>query len=362
MNWLRKNWQKIVVFWKNSPRALQLILVNVIWLLFVIVPLYCHFAPLDEELLKGAGIWNFFTLILAIPSAFMVWYFRDENNKESIENQRKDINLKDFQKLSELAAGMYLVEDKVIKEEGEKTVTKTESSQTPENSISRREASEALQIAAVYQLKAFLDGEHGKYFKRSTFHLLISIWRTLTQPYMHDHDKLRKITLIEPLPIAIKKLLAIDNGKVFHEHKDDLILLSLPGMILTDLNLQGLNFSFAIFQHSFFSDTNFSQANLSFVIFINADLSNTNLSETVITSAKFSNANLKGSKIYNPINVENAIFTDAICDESTEIYVHVDGKVKKEETLKLRNQLKVQGLILPDEAYDIIKIPDKIEV
>ena len=49
----------------------------------------------------SAGFWNFIILIVSAPVAFAIWHFRDENNKQQIENQRKDINLKEFQKLSE---------------------------------------------------------------------------------------------------------------------------------------------------------------------------------------------------------------------------------------------------------------------
>ena len=55
----------------------------------------------------SAGFWNFIILIVSAPVAFAIWHFRDENNKQQIENQRKDINLKEFQKLSDIEYEKY---------------------------------------------------------------------------------------------------------------------------------------------------------------------------------------------------------------------------------------------------------------
>lgn len=44
----------------------------------------------------SAGFWNFIILLVSSPVAFAIWHFRDENSKHQIDNQRKDINLKEF--------------------------------------------------------------------------------------------------------------------------------------------------------------------------------------------------------------------------------------------------------------------------
>ena len=341
-------WQKPSFFiskiWQSSPRALQLFIANFIGLPLIFLLLFClqkFFNPSDD-VLKGAGIWNFIVVVLAIPSAFMVWYFRDQNSKESIENQRKDINLKDFQKLSELAAGMYLVEDKVTKEEkeDEKTVTKTESSQRAEKSISRREASEALQIAAVYQLKAFLDGEHGKYFKGSTFHLLLSIWRGITQPYLNDVNKLKKVTST-PLAKAIESVLTIDKGKIFHEHKDDLVGISLAGMYLTNIDFKDLDFTSCKFIGTVFRKVNFHNA--------------------IFTYTDFSHANFDNVKIYNPKFIATCFFRDVQNIYDPEIYIHENGVIDINATLELRKSLHSLGLYSQLE-YISEDLPQHIEL
>jgi hypothetical protein len=61
-----------------------------------------------------AGAWSLFMAVILAPVAFVLWWFRDTNQLWLIENNRKDTNLKDFQRLSEWATGMHLVEDEVI--------------------------------------------------------------------------------------------------------------------------------------------------------------------------------------------------------------------------------------------------------
>ena len=44
-------------------------------------------------------------LLLGLPVAFCLWYWRDRNVRDQIENSRKDINLKEFQEVQMRAAG-----------------------------------------------------------------------------------------------------------------------------------------------------------------------------------------------------------------------------------------------------------------
>lgn len=63
--------------------------------------------------------WTLITPFLGTPTAYVIWFFRDKNNRMQIENQRKDINLKEFQKLSEWVSGQHLPENTGF-ESGEK--------------------------------------------------------------------------------------------------------------------------------------------------------------------------------------------------------------------------------------------------
>jgi uncharacterized protein YjbI with pentapeptide repeats len=86
-------------------------------------------------------------LLIGVPSGFLLWLFRDVNVSGTLENQRKDVNLKEFQEIQMRAAGA--MDEKLP-----------------------AAARETLQIAALHQLRAFLRGEYGDSFRRPAFELL----------------------------------------------------------------------------------------------------------------------------------------------------------------------------------------------
>ncbi|MBZ6379781.1 MULTISPECIES: pentapeptide repeat-containing protein [Pacificimonas] len=86
-------------------------------------------------------------LLVGLPSAFMLWWFRDIHVNRTLENQRKDVNLKEFQEIQARAAGA--LDDKLP-----------------------QRARETMQIAAVHQLSGFLAGEYGASFQRPAWELL----------------------------------------------------------------------------------------------------------------------------------------------------------------------------------------------
>lgn len=173
-----------------------------------------------DYLLKAPQALTGVLVVLSIPVAFVVWFFRDQNNLWQLENSRKDINLKDFQKLAEWAAGLHLPEDKVIRttktnilnklvglEEKIETTTSeektnsTESTEQPTSGViktySRRDGAVALQVSAIYQMQAFLRGDFGTHFQRPAFHLLKSVWMALTQGNIRSISKISGSDLIE---------------------------------------------------------------------------------------------------------------------------------------------------------------------
>jgi uncharacterized protein YjbI with pentapeptide repeats len=109
---------------------------------------------------KNSSFASLITLVCGLSVAYMVWLFRDQNNLWQIENGRKDVNLKDFQRLSELACGTHYPEDKVRDFSHEQL----------------KQAAESLQVSAIYQLKEFMEGAYGSQFMRPTFLLLRSVW------------------------------------------------------------------------------------------------------------------------------------------------------------------------------------------
>ncbi|WP_010410427.1 pentapeptide repeat-containing protein [Citromicrobium sp. JLT1363] len=86
-------------------------------------------------------------VLVGLPIAFLLWLFRDIHTNAVLENQRKDVNLKEFQEIQMRAAGA--MDEKLP--------------------ASARETS---QIAATHQLAGFLRGEYGVSFQRPAWELL----------------------------------------------------------------------------------------------------------------------------------------------------------------------------------------------
>ena len=103
---------------------------------------------------RDAPVWKDrvggFTLLVSAAVGYVLWHWRDVNARATIENARKDVNLKEFQEIQLRAAGA-LDREKL----GE-------------------EACEQLQIAALHQLRGFLRGEYGAAFQRPAFELLLA--------------------------------------------------------------------------------------------------------------------------------------------------------------------------------------------
>ena len=317
------------------------------------------------------------TVLLALysaPAAYIIWWFRDANNRQQIENQRKDINLKDFQRLAEWAAGMHLPEDKVVESEKntansseEKTSNTTETNRSlesfiaPKNHIlhtpSRREGVASLQVAAIYQLQAFLQGDYGKQFQRPAFQLLKSIWLALVTRQLVEFDKLNDLmqperhfaddkevedfekdiekwckeldsTMSTPIGQAINLVMGTQQGWMLRNHAVDLPNavftgynsrlaglvqpLELDGLLLQGIRWQGANLSNAQLQRADLSNAQLQWTNLGYAhlqgailkkaglqqaILINAQMQGANLRAALLTGARLSNAQLQGANL-----------------------------------------------------------------
>ena len=90
----------------------------------VIIFVLAYLVAIKNSNSNSVGYWNFIILIVSAPVAFVIWHFRDENNRQQIENQRKDINLKEFQKLSEWVSGAHLPEIKAVSKTTQKSCSK----------------------------------------------------------------------------------------------------------------------------------------------------------------------------------------------------------------------------------------------
>lgn len=242
-----------------------------------------------ESIIQGsAGFWNFIILIVSAPVAFAIWHFRDENNRQQIENQRKDINLKEFQKLSEWVSGAHLPEIKTVSKTTQKSSSKDGeeiTEQTTEQSeeyakkpdtadfdtFSKRDGAVTLQISAIYNLLPFFRGDYGESFRRPAFNLLKSAWQAMQQESLKKldgaplSDEERKKIFDEltqkaksPMGMALTQVLLSlnrENKKLnLRDFPEMLPNICLAGMDfhligvdeiardLSGLNLQGANF------------------------------------------------------------------------------------------------------------------------
>jgi len=379
MGWLQNFWrsisnnkliQKVAQFfkWLASERS------RWFWVLFfgiltiVVVLGFLGFPSRDKILNKletmvdeGHAPWTLITIIIGAPTAFVIWAFRDHNNRMQIENQRKDINLKDFQKLSEWASGLHIPEKKITKTNTGKGEG-SESSQTIEtfermegilkDHPSLHDGAVALQIAAIYQLEAFLRGDYGNSFRRPAFQLIKSLWLALMQPHVdawvevekkldltkkvsnenNDLDKewnekylnpwresVQK-TIISPFGRSLNLVLGADSGKLLRDHAEDLPgscfagfnhgLSGIKTLQLEHLNLSGINFQGANLQKANLKEANLQGANLQGVNLQGANLQGANLEGANLQKVNLSGANLKWS-ILRGVNLVEANLVEA---------------------------------------------------
>ena len=325
--------------------------------LVIFVILFVFFQICFPELLeKSAGLWNFIILVVSAPVAFAIWHFRDENNRQQIENQRKDINLKEFQKLSEWVSGAHLPEiktiDKTTQKEGlkdkgeiegelqliERTTEKTEEyGKKPHaegfDTFGKREGAVALQISAVYNLLPFFRGDYGESFRRPAFNLLKSAWQAMQQDSLKKWEtenlsddqqqaiiKELELKADSPMGVALTHvLLSLDQKNMqlnLRDFPEMLPNLCLAGMIFhlsgvdekarnwSGLNLSGVDFRGAFlrkvqFEESQLYGANLQYADLSEAKLQNADLWRANLQHTNLTTANLQNAYLWGAKLQN---------------------------------------------------------------
>ena len=322
--------------------------------LVIFVILFIFFQICFPELMeKSAGLWNFIILVVSAPVAFVIWHFRDENNRQQIENQRKDINLKEFQKLSEWVSGAHLPEiktiDKTTQKEGlkdkgetdgefqliERTTEKTEEySKKPHaegfDTFGKREGAVALQISAVYNLLPFFRGDYGESFRMPAFNLLKSAWQAMQQDSLKKWETAnlpskRKAIIEElrlkaesPMGVALTHvLLSLDqkntqlNLRDFPEMLPNLCLAGInfhlsgvdekarnwSGLNLSGVDFRGAHLKEVHFEESQLDGVNLQYADLSEAKLQNADLSEAKLQKAYLSMAKLQNANLSKANL-----------------------------------------------------------------
>lgn len=351
--WQEQNKKSFAEWWdKNKKSNSAKVLYAAILSAIIFLLIYCPAIKNHGD--KSAGYWNFIILIVSSPVAFVIWQFRDENSRQQIENQRKDINLKEFQKLSEWVSGAHLPEIKIV----EKSITKSsfatdnesaastekkiteqteecskEYGQKPDtthsNTFGKWDGAAALQISAIYNLLPFFRGDYGESFRLPAFNLLKSAWQAI----QHDSlDKLEATNYLDhrarkyiikklqhnansPMAIALAYvLLSFDrkneqlNLHYFPEMRSNLCLAganlhflmeatklkNLSGIDLSEIDLRGANLKSTNLSGSNLFSTNLSGANL-----FKANLSGANLTEANLSNAYLFQTDLSDTRLSN---------------------------------------------------------------
>lgn len=322
----------------------------------VIIFVLAYLAAIRNSDSNSVGYWNFIILIVSAPVAFVIWHFRDENNRQQIENQRKDINLKEFQKLSEWVSGAHLPEIKTVNKttqksslkDGVEVVEKTterseEYSKRPDtadfDTFSKREGAVALQISAIYNLLPFFRGDYGESFRRPAFNLLKSAWQAMQQDSLkkldeaHLSDEERKKIFDElaqkaksPMGVALTQVLLSLNWENKKPNLRDFPEM-LPNICFAGMNfhlsgvseiardLSELDLSGADFRGARLEKTKFQKSKLGQVKLDNACLEEVSLQASDLISANLKNtelykANLQGADL-RLAQLRNAKLTNA---------------------------------------------------
>lgn len=257
--------------------------------------------------------------LIAAPIVFIIWFFRDHNNRIQIESARKDTNLKDFQKLCEWASGFHLPENKNT--DSSKTVRKRiidggndellteeinsiETFVVPENSynFTRRQGSEALQVSAVSQLEAFIKGKYGTDFIEPAFILLITMRNSIIK-FIHHKNPRFDNAVFDAINDCMKKNHGVYLRYLYNQNKSiNLPFLDINPRDKTKLNCSGLNFS-----NLDLRSCKLYKSNLVKCRFNASDLSNTNIRESNSIKSTFNNCSLNYCK-FTTSNFNSCLF------------------------------------------------------
>ena len=339
--WKRK---KLTEKWTKFTNAGKVFCAGIVSLVIFFFLFVCFQICFPELMEKSAGLWNFIILVVSAPVAFAIWHFRDENNRQQIENQRKDINLKEFQKLSEWVSGAHLPEiktiDKTTQKEGlkdkgeiegefqliERTTEKTEEYGTKPyiggfDTFGKREGAVALQISAVYNLLPFFRGDYGESFRRPAFNLLKSAWQAMQQDSLKKWETenlsddeqqaiIEELSLKaeSPMGVALTHVLLSLNQKNTQLNLRDFPEM-LPNICLAGMNFHlsgvdekarnwsGLNLSGVDFRGAALKEVQFEKSQLDGANLQHADLCQAKLQYAVLWGAELQDANLIGANL-----------------------------------------------------------------
>lgn len=224
-------------------------------------------------------------VLLGLPVAFCLWYWRDRNVRDQIEEQRKQVieqqrqvgnqyrafNLSEFQEVQMRAAGA--LDEKLP-----------------------AEAREQLQIAALHHLRGFLRGEYDESFRRPAFELLLSghaeAMRRIGVPAFRAQiqSPSSQITSAKELRETVEGLRArldpimTERLKIIRDEWKAIFFSGYPlsGRAFDFIDLNSINLSK--------EKVNKEEFNLSECTFMGANFGHTNLSNTFLNKCQFEGA------------------------------------------------------------------------
>ncbi len=343
--WWKENIQPIA-FLKGLKRPTVLLLVGLgipvlsAWFGLRFLPLPAEGSTLAETI-EWRAIVQPLIIFIGAPAAFILWAFRDLHAQANLENQRKDINLKEFQEIQMRAAGA--LDEKL-----------------PEH------ARQTLQIAAIHQLRPFLRGEYGKSFRRPAWELLKARMATsaietgyqaLTdwtdqgafslKPDETAGDRGRRIgqeirkTLdtLRPGPIALAERAALgeEASRIFRK---DLPLsqgrygdTQLENCLLAGLDLRGASFVNCPLSGAHLEGADLSNAHLEGAVLLHAHLEGAYLIRANLEGAYLGEAQLEGADLTDA-HLEGAYLIRANLEGAYLIRANLEGAALKDAHLE----------------------------
>lgn len=239
-------------------------------------------------------------VLIGIPTAFILWIFRDINASKDLESKRKDVNLKEFQEIQMRAAGAM----------DEKLPTS---------------ARESLQIAATHQLAGFLKGEYGASFQRPAWELLRARLLASSQRMGYPAipawlDRWRQSDPLQRMPTdqlgqeigrAIMAIRMDSTGKAQRDVvRDEWRTVFGPRLPLQDTVFDGINAP----AHSLLASRDLTRCS-----FIGADLEDAHLEGADLEGAHLEGAELRFA------HLEGAMLVEAHLEGANLVGAHLEG-------------------------------------
>jgi uncharacterized protein YjbI with pentapeptide repeats len=292
---------KVLRWFEEQPRPAQLLLTVAATLLVALVIDGIRGWDLSSKLffpqindVADVRFWSALVyglvLGLGLPVAFLIWHWRDRNirdqieeQRKQVENQRKDINLKEFQEVQLRAAGAL---------DGDLP----------------QAVRDQLQIAALHQLRGFLRGEYGEAFKRPAFELLMAGHANA----MNEAGTGNILAWVKSAYVPSDAFYQVQKALEKVRKNLDQVALERMGLLSTEWE-QIRSSGFPLVRR------NFDLLNLD-----DKDLSNLDMRLSSFIGTQLGTANLVKSQLFQSVFI-GANLTGSDCTESDFVFARMDG-------------------------------------